>query len=138
MSAHGSVELVFGGDTRTFRLGIAELLALQAKRDSGPMEIVRRLQLGTWRVEDIVETIRIGLIGGGTQTPAEAKAAQKLVEENVRPPQITMHVLTALAILLSALQGDPDDPVGKDGATTDAPGETTASPPPPSTEAALQ
>jgi hypothetical protein len=125
MSADGSVELVFGGDQRKFRLGIAELIALQEKRKSGPMEIVGRLRFGTWFVEDIQETIRIGLIGGGSGKAEEAVAARLLVEANVSPPNIAIHVLTAQAILLSAIQGVPDDPVGKAVA---AAGETKRSP----------
>lgn len=128
MSADGSVELVFAGDQRAFRLGIAELIALQDKRNSGPLEIAMRLQSGTWRVEDVIETIRIGLLGAGS----EGKAARELVEANIRPPDIAVHVLTALAILLAAIQGVPDDPVGKDEATTGAPEtESSVSPPPP-------
>lgn len=128
MSADGSVELVFAGDERRFRLGIAELIALQEKRNSGPLEIVMRLQLGSWRVEDVIETIRIGLLGGGM----EGKAARELVEANVKPGAITEHVLTASAVLLSALQGVPDESVSKkDEAATGAP--ETNSPSPPST-----
>lgn len=127
--ADGSVDLAFGGDERRFRLGIAELIALQEKRNSGPMEIAARLQLGVWRVEDVTETLRIGLMGGGT----EAKKARELVEATVRPGHITEHVLTARAVLLVALQGLPDDPVGKAPAAPDAPEATAASPQPPST-----
>lgn len=128
MQADGSVDLVFGGDERCFRLGIAELLALQERRDSGPLEVATRLQIGTWRVEDITETIRLGLIGGGM----DGKAARALVDAFVGPGHITEHALTALAVLLTALQGVPGDPVGKDGAVTEAP-ETIVSPPPPIT-----
>lgn len=129
MSFDGSVELVWAGDARKFRLGIAELLALQEKRDSGPLEIVNRLQFGTWRIEDIQETIRIGLIGAGV----DLKTARSLVEENVREGRISANVLIAQAILLNALAGDPQEQVGKkDGATTEVPG-TIVSPPPPST-----
>lgn len=132
MSADGSVELVFGGDSRRFRLGIAELLALQTSRSSGPLEITTRLQLGTWRVEDITETLRIGLIGGDQRVPKDANAAKQLVEDNVRPGNITPHILTALAVLLSALQGDPDDPVGKQARRRTS-RRPSASPPPAST-----
>jgi hypothetical protein len=132
MSADGSVELVFGGDARRFRLAIDNLIALQEKRNSGPLEITTRLQVGVWRVEDVTETLRIGLIGGGT----EAKAAKALVDDNVRPGNITPHVLTALAVLLSALQGDPDNPVGKKGRRRTSRRPASASPPPPSTEPA--
>lgn len=128
MSFDGSVELVFGGDARRFRLGIAELLALQDKRSSGPLEIVTRLQFGSWRVEDIQETIRIGLVGAGV----DAKAARALVDEHVREGRITANVLIAQAILMNALAGDPEEPVGKDVATAETPG-ANASPLPPST-----
>jgi hypothetical protein len=133
MSQDGSVELVFGGDVRRFRLGIASLLALQGILNSGPLEICTRLQLGTWRLDDITETLRLALIGGDTATVPDAKAWKKLVEDNVRPGNITPHALTALAVLLSALQGDPDDPVGKTKRRRASRGRKTASPPPPST-----
>lgn len=109
MSFDGSVSLVWAGDERKFRLGIAELLALQEKRASGPMEIVTRLQFGSWRIEDIVETIRIGLLGAGV----DAKVARELVEANVREGRIAANVLVAQAILMNALAGDPEEPVGK-------------------------
>lgn len=129
MSADGSIELDFGGDRRTFRLAIENLLALQERRNAGPLEIAVRLQSGTWRVEDISETIRLGLMGGGM----DGRSAKNLVDAMVKPPNITLHVLTALAVLLAALQGVPDDPAGKDQAVAGAP-ETAVSPPPPSTE----
>lgn len=129
MSADGSVELVFAGDGRRFRLGIANLIALQEKRNSGPMEIATRLQLGVWRVEDITETLRIGLIGGGE----DPKKAKLLVDAEVRDGNIIAHVLTAQAVILAALQGVPDDPVGKKKRRRMRP-RATNSPPPPSTE----
>lgn len=131
MSADGSVDLVFGGDTRHFRLGIDNLIAVQEKLNAGPMQIVNGLRLGMWRVEHVSEVLRIGLIGGGM----DAKAAAVLVEQNVRPGNIVPHVLTALAVLMSALQGDPDDPVGKEKRRRKSRGRN-ASPPPPSTNPA--
>jgi hypothetical protein len=133
MSIDGACELVFGGDERRFRLDIANLIALQTKLNSGPMEVVYRLQAGTWRVEDVIETLRIGLIGGGQGTPDEAKEARKLVEDNVRAGNVVPHVLTALAVLLSALQGDPDDPPKKKAKRRRKKPEASASPPPPTT-----
>lgn len=139
MSKDGAVELVFGGDVRRFRLGIDNLIALQDKLDSGPMEIVDRFRRGTWRIQDVKESLRIGLLGGFGDNPApeQAKTAARLVEECVRPGNIVPHVFTAMAVVLAALQGDPDDPVGKTAATANAP-EAPASPPPPSTEPAPQ
>lgn len=133
MSADGSVELVFAGDLRKFRLGIAELIALQEKRNSGPLEIASRLNYGVWRVEDVTETIRIALVGGGS----DAKAAGQIVEANIRPGRQTVYggetlgefeigVKIAATILAAAITGVPDDPVGKAAAA--AAGEATGSP----------
>jgi hypothetical protein len=131
MSREGSIELTWAGDLRIFRLGIDQLLALQDARDSGPMEIVNRLRQGTWRIDDIRDPIRLGLIGAGM----DGKKARSVVEQHVSPGAIGQHVLVAMAVILAALQGDVNDPVGKEQVATTAP-EATASPPPPSTETA--
>lgn len=134
-AADGSVELAFAGDLRRFRLGIAELIALQEARNSGPLEIATRLAIGTWLIQDITDTLRIGLIGALGENPpaAEAKKVRELVERTVQPTTLTTHALTARAVLLVALQGVPDDPVGKEGATGETPeADQNASPPPPS------
>lgn len=129
MSRDGSVELVWGGDLRKFRLGIDELLALQEKRDAGPQEIANRLRLQTWRVQDVHETIRLALLGGGM----DAKAAQRLVDEQAKPGKLASSALIAFAVIVSAIQGDETDPVGKETAAPETPG-VADSPAPPSTE----
>lgn len=131
MSRTGSVELQWAGDLRTFRLGIDELLALQDKRDSGPREIADRLRFSKWRVEDIQEVLRLGLAGGGE----DPKNARKLVETNVIPGKLESNALIAFAVLMAAILGDENDPVGKEAAAPEAPG-ATGSPVPPSTEPA--
>ena len=131
MSRSGSCEFVWAGDERTFRLGIGELLALQDKLDAGPAEIATRLRNGNWRVQDIQETFRIGLIGAGE----DAKKAKALVDENIAPGRIQSNVLLAFAIIVSALQGDENDPVGKEQADPTAMTDT-ASAQQPSTETA--
>ena len=131
MSRNGSCEFVWSGDLRTFRLGIGELLALQDRLDAGPAEVAARLRAGTWRVQDIQETFRLALIGAGE----DAKKAKALVDDNISPGRIQGNVLMAFAIIVSALQGDENDPVGKEQAAPATP-ETAASLPQGSTEAA--
>lgn len=116
MSRDGVTELVFAGDLRRFRLGIDELLALQDKLDAGPAEIAGRLRAGTWRVQDVQETFRIGLIGGGT----DARKAKELVDKHIAPGKLAARVLEAWAIVANAIYGDEDDPAGKPQAGTDA------------------
>ena len=43
MSRHGEILAAFGGEERTFRLGLGQVRALQEKCDAGPSELARRL-----------------------------------------------------------------------------------------------
>lgn len=64
---------------------------------------------GDWRVDDVRETIRLGLIGAGT-TPTEAWL---LVSRYVDGVPLTECIGVASEILMHALVGEAGDPVGK-------------------------
>lgn len=116
MSRNATVEFDWADDHYEFRLAIGQLRELQEKCNCGPNELLGRLRQGTWRVDDIRETIRLGLIGAG-KTPSEAlKIVRTHVEmrpwlENVQPAQL---------ILMAALMGVPEEPVGKKERTAKA------------------
>ncbi|MGQ3674256.1 gene transfer agent family protein [Xanthobacter sp. TB0139] len=113
------------GDT-TFRLTLDGLLELQDKVDSGPLAIALRLQGDDWRVEDVRETLRLGLIGGG-KTPAQALA---LVARYVDRRPLLENVPVAREVIYAAL-AQPDDAPGNPVAAA----QTDGSPLPPSTSA---
>src|SRR5262245_21292872 len=117
MSADGSVTHQWGDGERTFRLRIGELRELEAKRESGSFEIYQRLAGGTWRVDDITETLRLGLIGGGVAP----MLALGLVAKYVQPTSFLVNVVIARTVLMHALFGDPEDAVGKAVADLTAP-----------------
>lgn len=117
MSADASFTQVWAGDERIFRLGIGELLALEEKRDLGCAEILNRISMGQWRIADLKEPIRLGLMGGGV----EAKKSRELVEAHVVPGKLLEAAILARAILLSALVGDTREQVGKSEAAAEAP-----------------
>ncbi|MBU0642405.1 MAG: gene transfer agent family protein [Alphaproteobacteria bacterium] len=102
------VEINWIGGEHEFALRLGELRALQDKCDAGPEEVFNRLRLGTWRVDDILETIRLGLIGGGLEK-AEARKVINTVEGN----PLVQFKLVAITILADALIGVEDDPVGE-------------------------
>lgn len=104
MSRDGKITLDWADGTHTFRLGIAQIEELQEKTDCGPYFLLNRINSGTWRVADLRETIRLGLIGGGL-TPAEALP---LVRWNVEGRPLMESVAPARAILMAALMGAPD------------------------------
>lgn len=129
---HGAVELIWADGTYTFRLGLGNLRELQEKTGCGPLELYRRVTKGTWRVDDISETIRIGLIGGGS-TPVDAlKVVKRYVEE--RP--LLESVPVAQAVIMVALYGPADDQPGEPDRRGSESGQTEGSPSPPSTAVA--
>lgn len=72
---------------------------------------------GDWRVDDVREPIRLGLIGGG-MTPTDAWLA---VARYVDTRPLTEHIGLAAAILIKALSEDKDDAVGKATVETETP-----------------
>lgn len=128
----GSVSIVWGGDERTFRLAIDQCLALEEKRGCGLRELWMRLGSDGWYVEDIRESIRLGLLGAGV----EPKEARRLVDLHCSDGHLFKSVLAAFTIVSAAIAApEGEQQVGKEGAAA-APG--TDSPLPPSTEQAQQ
>ena len=118
MSRTGRISAEFAGEERDFRLAWGELMELQEKRDAGPSVVLARLSLNQWQLQDVTETIRIGLVGGGMDT---AQAA-RLVRLNVEQKPFDLGgvdglVVLAVKILAAALHGAPDEPLGKPGET---------------------
>lgn len=111
MSRDGSVTLPFVDGPKTFRLAWGELIKLQEACDAGPYVIYRRLMMGGWKMEDISNTIRLGLIGGGMKPEQALNFVRDYVE--ARPPLESVPL--AQGILGTALQGAPDEKPGEQG-----------------------
>lgn len=105
----GTLMLVWGDGEYPFRLAIGEWQELFRKTGAGPMELYERLRTGKWRVEDLRETIRNGLIGAGMAP----KDAVPLVKRYVDEMPLTQSVQPATLILLSGLVGIPGDEAPK-------------------------
>lgn len=110
MSRDASLEVDFGDGTYRFRLGYRELMELQEKCDAGPTWILQRLAAPNaenrgWRVEDIANIIRLGLIGGG-MAPTDAL---RFVRTYVEGRPLIESLLPAQTILSVALVGAPDE-----------------------------
>ena len=110
MSRDASVTLVFGDGEHLFRLPIGQIRELQEKTRAGPAHLLARLQSGEWFVDDIRETIRLGLIGGGA-APSEA---YRLTVAYVDGRPLLEAVPVALGVLIACLVGaGEEDPPGK-------------------------
>lgn len=95
--------------SHSFRLAWGELRQLQEACDAGPFVVLTRLGQGAWRVEDISQTIRLGLIGAGTPPADALKLVRDYVES--RPPM--ENLMLARGILMAALHGPPEETPGK-------------------------
>ncbi|MDP9837602.1 hypothetical protein J2T09_002354 [Neorhizobium huautlense] len=109
MSRDASITIPWGDGDFKFRLGWGELEELQEKTDAGPYVVLQRLHAGTWRVQDISNVIRMGLIGGGMAPDQAVKKVRYYVEQ--RPPM--ENVPHAIAVLSAGLMGAPDESLGK-------------------------
>lgn len=107
------VELDFADGTYGFRLAIGELEELQEKTAVGPYALLRRLLANDWRIEDVVHTLRLGLIGDGVKPTDASKLVQRYVEQ--RPDWVT-NAMLAQAIVSAALVGAPEEAPGKGAA----------------------
>lgn len=122
MSRDASVTLPFADGDKTFRLAWGELIKLQEATDAGPFVVYQRLMTGRWRIEDISQTIRLGLIGGGME-PGKALAFVRDYVES-RPPLESLPL--AQGILGIALQGAPDEQPGESAGEETGDGSTTS------------
>ena len=107
------VELDFADGTYGFRLAIGELEELQEKTGVGPYTLLRRLLSNDWKIEDVRETIRLGLIGGGTEAIAALNLMRRYVEQRA---DWLNNAMLAQAIVSAALVGAPEELPGKDSA----------------------
>lgn len=110
MVPNGKVEFVWGDGEHTFNIAkIAQALELEEKCGCGVAEIFDRLRNGRWYVNDLRETIRLGLIGGGME-PVKAHGLVKRYADE-RPWAESLQPATI--IMMAAMVGVLGDQVGK-------------------------
>lgn len=123
MSRSASVTLDWADGTYNFALKWGQLSLLQEATDAGPFVVLGRLRGGTWRMEDISNVIRLGLIGGGLEPIKALKLVRAYVED--RPPLESL--IFAVNILSAGLLGAPDeDAVKKNGSLKTESGSPTS------------
>lgn len=121
--AHG-VTLNWPGGENEFSLNLGALRAIQRSCNAGPQEILQRLQLGTWRVDDVIDVLRLGLEGGGVAKDE----ARSMVESVLDRSGLLVLVPIAALVMASALVGEEHDEVGKDFGVSPSPENGASAP----------
>lgn len=126
MNNQGEVTDKWGDGTYTFRLTVTGIIELEQKCDAPFAVIFGRLTSGTFKLNDVRETVRLGLIGGGAK-PSEALT---LVDRYTLP--LAESLPMAKAIVAGVMFGFEASPLGEEKAAATA--NTSASTPPASPE----
>jgi len=111
MNHQAEITIDFADGSYVFRLSVKQIIELEEKCGAPFAVIHARLWGGAYSANDVVETIRLGLIGGG-MNPPEAK---KLTERYSVPFKYSYPV--ARAVIGAVMWGFEQSPLGKDQAT---------------------
>lgn len=134
------VWLEFGDGSYLFKLKLKQIAELQEKANAGIGTIYARVELGDYWVEDLNETIRLGLVGGGKgevdeqELVVSPELALKLYKRYGEDRPLGEKLTLAQAILRACIHGyEPrDKPKGKAEAsettTQEQPGSTSPRP----------
>lgn len=110
MSANGTRSIIWANGEDLFCISkVGLILDLEEKCQAGLATVFWRLRNDAWKYNDVRETIRIGLIGGG-KSPEEA---MRIVKTQVDGQPLAALVLVAWAIIEAAMVGVPGEAAGK-------------------------
>lgn len=125
------LKMLWGDGEYEFHLRLGEVRELQTKTGVGPFRLFERIRKHDWFIDDLRETLRLGLIGAGMENVAALTLVMCNFDNRSNKLQ---HVEPVMGILAAFLTGDdPDDPVGKASAEEGKKEPTESSPSPQST-----
>lgn len=122
--------LLWGDGEYVFELRLGEVRELQQKTGVGPYKLYERIRKHEWFIDDLRETLRLGLIGAGM----ENVRALDLIKNNFDSRAKAQQVVPCIAILAAFLVGEEEEPLGKPKAEEGKKEQTESSPSPPSME----
>lgn len=98
---HAEVLEVWGDGRHTFRLALGEWRELQQLLQLGPLALYKKFVRGEWTADEIYETLRVALIGGGLEPAKAYTLVQRYVAELETP--LMSHIPVILAIIQPAI-----------------------------------
>ena len=110
----GAETKVWPGGEHPFRLGIGELRALEQRCDAGCAVVLMRLLGTSWKIDDVLSPLRLGLIGGGMAAPE----AQRTLDSALEVASLYALAVYAADVLRCFIMWDGDDQPGEEVAGT--------------------
>jgi hypothetical protein len=114
--------VVWPGGEHSFCFAIGELRALEQRLDAGVAVVLLRLLKGEFKLDDVVETLRLGLQGGGMSE----KQAMKTIERAFPVANLYELSVTSARVLTMFISWPTGQ--GEDVPEEPAEGKTTATP----------
>lgn len=124
--SHGLITRDFADGTYSFRLAYGQWLELQEAVGAGPFELYVNLLQRRWRIQNIREILRIGLIGGGVDPAAALRLVKRYVED--RPPMENVQLAIEIVAASLELPKGVDAPAGEAEAAETNSAESTLPP----------
>lgn len=112
----GAEEIVWPGGEHSFRLGIGELRAIEQRSEAGCAVVMMRLLSSQWKIDDVVQPIRLGLVGGGMSE----RDAQKALESALDIASPYSLAVTSADIIRRFIMWETPDQPGEQRAGTEA------------------
>lgn len=124
-------KVIWAAGEHTFRFAIGELRALEKSCDSGVAVVLTRLMGSQFRVDDIVEVLRIGLMGGGMNERAAMQTIEKAYPHaNLYDLSVTAARVLATFVTWPTDNKEADNPLGESQAPTMTTANQDSSPSP--------
>lgn len=108
----GAETIIWPGGEHDFRLGIGELRALEQRSDAGCAVVMMRLLGQQWKIDDVIQPIRLGLIAAGMPAPDAQNAIDAALD--IASPYAL--AITAAEILRRFIMWETDDQPGEQAA----------------------
>lgn len=124
MNHRAEIATDWADGTYAFRLTVAGALELESKCDAAIAVVAQRLNSGAYRINDVRETIRIGLIGGGSKPDAALRLVRTYVDDR---PLMESAVL-ARVIMGGLMFGFAESPLAPAAGAAERPPVSTPQP----------
>lgn len=102
-------DIIWAGGEHSFRLGIGELRAIEQRCNAGVFVVMMRLMANQHGVDDVIQPLRLGLIGAGMPE----KDAKDLLDRQLAESSLYSLTVAAADVLRRFIMWEGEDTPGE-------------------------